>query len=182
MAFCRLVVWVHSCSGHLFCQPWCLSLGLASITLWLQLCCQELITISCLCSCSVGARLAFLCDRASAQLGGMVTLEEMSPIYGAELAFSAEHSHMCRLHVRSVMESGRDQLSVWGTAGTGLGHVSCSLMNQHLWVKEYSMGNSPAARCLAPWWWEMWRVLECSWLWQRDPMAKVKAKQNSHWK
>jgi len=132
MAFCRLVVWVHSCSGHLFCQPWCLSLGLASITLWLQLCCQELITISCLCSCSVGARLAFLCDRASAQLGGMVTLEEMSPIYGAELAFSAEHSHMCRLHVRSVMESGRDQLSVWGTAGTGLGHVSCSLMNQHL--------------------------------------------------
>lgn len=90
----------------------------------------------------------------------------------------AECSHVCRLGILSITEGGR------GTAGIGLGHESCVvlLMNQHLWVKEYLMGNSPNARRLAPWWWEMWGVLEASWLRQRYPVAKVKAKQNSHWK
>lgn len=41
----------------------------------------------------------------------------------------AEHAHVYRLGILSVLESGRGQLSVWGTAGTGLGHVSCVVLS-----------------------------------------------------
>lgn len=54
------------CSDHIFHGPWCLSVGLEFVNAVVALCCQELIAISCL---SRAARLGFLCDEASAQLG-----------------------------------------------------------------------------------------------------------------